>query len=736
MVQQSRNADMRRHPSGAPRPPSRPQRRSRSSAWSILGYAALGVACLVLAAVSFLFIAAPVDIVRDRLVEEVRARTGRELVVAGPVGVTLLPTPRVTMRQVTLSGPAPQPGAMLVVASASADIDLLDLFSRRVRFKRLLLEAPQLDLVIDKSGRRNWDFASAAFGTGPTRLAQARVPGAVHDGPHPGFAGGDARRILAALSQVLPADVHIDGGQVRYLDQRSGERFEVTGIVSQIAADSLRSPVASKGTFSLRGQSLAYTARLTSIESFLRDGSAELAIKAEGAPFQASFEGRGRLRAGLPDVEGAVSFKSASVSGLGMWLGRAIATPEPQPVALNSRIELRDGRLKLVNFDGAWAGKPATGSLALDLNTSRPRLTGHVDLGSLDIGQLLLVDVDGQQSAAPQAQPQKTDPIGDLLRRAPAQPKPQVRGFTQRKGDWSDARLDTRLLALADAELRITAQEVVHRGLKTGRSRILVTLADRNLRLDLEDIVLYGGRGRGVAVVDAAPKTPTVTVNLTLDGVMAGPFLLDAAGVSWLEGRTQLAAVLAGEGFSQREMIETLSGTVDLRTRDGAVSGIDLAKVIRSLELGRIPALQVQPSEKTAFSDFGGQFVIAKGIARNNDLRLYTQHARLNGSGTVNLPSRQLNYDLRAKISGTGARPEQGAVLNFANIEIPIHVEGPWDKPNIGIKGQEQLLDGLKQVGKKLQNPEVQDAIKGLLGGDASKRVNPRDLLNKLLKKE
>jgi hypothetical protein len=117
-------------------------------------------------------------------------------------------------------------------------------------------------------------------------------------------------------------------------------------------------------------------------------------------------------------------------------------------------------------------------------------------------------------------------------------------------------------------------------------------------------------------------------------------------------------------------------------------------------------------------------------------LRLFTQNARVTGVGSVNLPTRHLDYNVRAKVSGTGATPQQGAVVNFSNIEIPLRVEGPWEKPVVGLKGQEQILENLKQIGKNLKSPEVQDVLKGLLGGNPDGRVKPRDLLDRLLKKE
>ena len=249
--------------------------------------------------------------------------------------------------------------------------------------------------------------------------------------------------------------------------------------------------------------------------------------------------------------------------------------------------------------------------------------------------------------------------------------------------------------------------------------------------LDLEEIDLYQGRGRGVVTIDAAAKPPASSVNLNLEQVAAGPFMKDALGHEWLEGPTFITVAVAGQGYSERQFVETLSGTVDVRTNGGTISGFNIPKIVRGLEMGQIPALQVQPSEKTPFTELGAQYVISRGIAQNNDLRLYTQYARLTGAGSVNLVQQTLAYDLKARISGTGGQP--GAIVTFSNIEIPIRVEGPWDKPSFGIKGQDQMLEAMRQVSKALKGQEVQDVLRGIFGKPDGKG-SPGGILEKLLK--
>ena len=65
----------------------------------------------------------------------------------------------------------------------------------------------------------------------------------------------------------------------------------------------------------------------------------------------------------------------------------------------------------------------------------------------------------------------------------------------------------------------------------------------------------------------------------------------------------------------------------------------------------------------------------------------------------------------------------------------PLRIAGAWDNPDIEVTGKDQISEAIRQIGKNLKSEDVQDAIKGLLGGGEGKRVKPRELLEKLLGK-
>src|SRR5262245_64443522 len=102
------------------------------------GYAGLGLASLLLALATFIFVAAPLDGVRDRLVQDIKARTGRDFVVSGSTSLNLFPRLAVSFADVSLSAPADMRGEPTLKAQALvAEVGLLSLFSPKAAVRRL-----------------------------------------------------------------------------------------------------------------------------------------------------------------------------------------------------------------------------------------------------------------------------------------------------------------------------------------------------------------------------------------------------------------------------------------------------------------------------------------------------------------------------------------------------------------------------------------------------------------------
>ncbi len=334
----------------------------------------LPVAVVVAAAASF-----DADALKLRLADAVRRSTGRELTIAGSVGLTWSLVPTVALRDVSLSNP---PGlsrpAMAHAAQLDVRIALLPLLSRRVEVRGLTLVEPDILLERDAAGRPNWQFTPPA--------APAGAPGA-------------AARPAARMEVAVDA--------VRVLDGRIGWRTG-TGLVTllaptaEAAAPGPGEPVALSGTLSLGGLDLGLTGTTGPLASI---GTAPW-------PLRVALGGRG-VQAGANGTLGpggalALQASVADLLALEPALGRAL--PPLHDVQALARL-LPDG----------WADVRAQVGAA-DLSAWLPgvKLT-HATLTAPAMAQPVTIAADALAGSAPVAVTAQAESLAALLAGGPVQ---------------------------------------------------------------------------------------------------------------------------------------------------------------------------------------------------------------------------------------------------------------------------------------------------------------------------
>jgi len=712
-----------------PRAPARRPSRTqavRGPSWlALVGYAGLAAGCLALAVVTFLLVVAPADLLRDRLVEQVKASTGRELAVSGPVSLVLFPRLAVAFGDVTLSAPPGMGGEPTArIERLEAELGLAALFSRRAVPKRLVLTRPVFALRVDGQGRRSWEFALA-----PARRRLAQAAGAP---------ASDAPQVAsAAHGGLAPIGVRILDGTIRYSEERTGLSHEIRSLDAELRPDEAAHALAIEGGFGWNGERVAFAGALSPLASVLQQGRSRLTLRIAARPLRLTYSGALDAAPGLA-LDGRVGIEAPSLEMLAAWLGKAAASGrELGGLSLAGTLTSTGGRLALADLSGTIAGATLSGELAIDTRGQRPHLGGRLAVSQIDLGRVLLRPA-ARPAAGLAPSPPAPPPAPGGSAGPGAQPAPpKAPGAATRTGagtGWSEDVVDLGPLGIADAELALSADRLVYKDVKAGPARLSLRLEDRVARLTLEEIALYGGRGRGLLTLDGSGPMPTTAVSLALERVSALPLLKDAMGFDWLEGQASLTLELAGQGASERQIMEGLNGKAEMTTAAGALNGIDIGKMLSSIEQARFTGLGVGAGERTAFSEFAGSFLVANGIATNQDLRLASPRLRLTGAGSIDLGRRALDYTVNARIVGGAAQP--GAVVSIKGLDVPVRIEGPWENLRFGIKGQEQIIDAVKEIGKHIKPEDVEEAIKGIIGGADGQRVKPRELLDRLFKKQ
>jgi AsmA protein len=674
---------------------------------------------LVLVALGVLVAFPPTDLVTARLAAEVERQTGRKLTV-GSAGISVAGGLGVTLSNVALAAPAVMGGAPLLRADRiEVRLALLPLIVREVKVERLSLTRPTIALRVDQEGRRSWDFALRE--APPVRYAQAagrttdakRLPPELREfakGSTPQPAGSGTSLGLEGLSL---ADVRIRDGIVRYSDLPNGLARELRVDTARLALPQAGGPLDLEGQVLLAGERLAVEGRLDTPRDLLADRTADLRLKIDGAPVSLRFVGK--VTAGSAALaEGALSFQSPAAARLTALLGAEHPLARGLgAIAIDGAVKASQTGVTVSSATLAAAGSSATGSVEVALGRARPGITANLRFARLDLDRALALGSSTEPAApsatlgrfaAPAGVVEGLPPpasIDDLLARSgepsagPAPRGPQVRGFRQRAGNqWDVEALDVAALRTVDLDGRFHVAELLWRGLRATDVQAAAELKDGHLRASVTDAAVASGKARGLLSIDARqPAAVAVGANLSGDGVAVGP-ILKSVGVEALEGRGRAVVTLSARGASERDLVSTLAGRIELRIGDGNLVGWNAEGLLASLGRGEIPSTRRSAEARTPFRQLAATFQIANGVARTKDLVVEGAAVGATGGGLVNVVDRNIDLTVRAKAAG-------------AAIEIPVRVAGPWDEPGI-----------VPDVAGALKTPQAQEAMRHLKEGN------------------
>jgi AsmA protein len=359
---------------------------------------------------------------------------------------------------------------------------------------------------------------------------------------------------------------------------------------------------------------------------------------------------------------------------------------------LSGRAEVRlNGSIVMINgLTGTLGDGAFNGWASVDI-ASKPLVKLDLDFQRLDVAA-------STASAASSAQPSQS-----------SQP-------------WSSTPIDLKGLNYVDAQIRISAAALNIGEAQFAPALIDATLGGGVLKANVSNLGAYGGQANGDLIVDASAGDPTYTLRSDLAGVRALPLLKSAADFDKLDGKLQAKIAVRSSGASPRAIMSNLGGTVFANFQDGAIRGINVAQMIRSLTSGTLSGWQEGKEQTTDLTQLAASFRIEKGQATSSDLNLVGPLVRMTGAGTVDLGAKSLAFRVEPKLVMTAEG--QGRAGDPVGLGIPVVIDGPWAEPRIypdmaGILDHpEDAYAKLKQMGQGLFGSN--GALNGLggLGGN------------------
>lgn len=348
-------------------------------------------AAAIFGPLAILVVAAPylvnVEAYKPALIRAVKEATGRELVIDGPMKLSMFPQPRISARQVHFANALGAHGAqMLDVRWIGASPSWAALLKGQVEVGRLTLYQPNIVLETDADGVPNWQFKPGA--------GAAQPEGAPASGFH--LAVGQLRIVQGTVSYTNP----------QTKQTLKAEKVEATASVGSL-----------QGPFSIAGTATVNGVPLTLDFSLSAPGPAghETAFGLTVLSGKLDFRGTVSEVAANADVKGHLA---VSTGGLTDFVGAVVrATGQVPPkfgkpavgsFTFDGGIEYSPTRLALTDFKMSLGGETASGTLALEEGKTLS-LKGHVALPKVEVEQwlALLATPGAFTPPAPATQPAK-----------------------------------------------------------------------------------------------------------------------------------------------------------------------------------------------------------------------------------------------------------------------------------------------------------------------------------------
>jgi AsmA protein len=270
--------------------------------------------------------------------------------------------------------------------------------------------------------------------------------------------------------------------------------------------------------------------------------------------------------------------------------------------------------------------------------------------------------------------------------------------------------------------------QLVLANLKLNNVKLGVQARDGKISASPITADLYQGAAKGSLDIDATGRTAKLTLDGQLLGIQAEPLLIDLHGKSRLRGRGDLDARFSATGDDAVAIKRSLNGQAKLAFKDGAYKGVNIGKVLRSLQGDVVGA---DEAEATDFTELDATVVCSGGVCRNQDLLMKSPLLRAGGSGTVvNLANDQIDYTLQVTIVRTAEGQGGPELEKLKGKTIPIKISGtmgdPKFKPDFGELAKKRLEREIeKQIEKRLGKDKP--------GGESGKEA-VKDALKKMLK--
>jgi AsmA protein len=250
---------------------------------------------------------------------------------------------------------------------------------------------------------------------------------------------------------------------------------------------------------------------------------------------------------------------------------------------------------------------------------------------------------------------------------------------------------DQPLLKYFDADLRISAADIVAPTVMLGRGGFTISSRQGSVAADVGELELCGGSATGRVGLDLSQDRTKAAVTATISGVPVEDCLKQLALDVPISGTGALRADLLAEGRTYQELAQGVAGMLKVNAENGAVP-VDIARLLTAVS--PLDGDGWSRNSLTLFDQLNAACRLGTGHIWCDSFIMQTGRGTISGSGDVDLGQQTINWNL---FIADHARPLSASHLRT---ESPprISISGALSQPMIRRADRPTLGDGSVQT--------------------------------------
>jgi len=568
---------------------------------AILVAAVLAACTTVIAAATYVI---PADTVRDAIENEIRAVTGLDPLLRGPMAVSMFPVPTVQFSDVAL-GESVAGETALAAQQLTVNLRLMPLLTRRIEIADISVVRPRIAVTVDADGHTNWSPLIDI-------LARALKPNAGRD-----------ERVLSF------SEIGIKDGVValRVPDRNVDETLE--GVELSLAWPSIARSFAATGHFTWHNEVVDASLTIANFAGALAGDDSGLKFRASAGPLKAAFDGAMSYRPSLK-IDGTLAADTASLREALRWSGgHSLPAGGFGRFALKARAAVNGRAIALSDLNVELDGNVAEGVLSY-ATTGRQMLAGTLAVERLDLSPYVST----------------------------------FRLIADNTRDWDRRSLTLDWFDGWDADLRLSAARVAFAQVELGRTAVAANMRSGRLLVTVGESQAFGGVVTGTIAVAKSQSRAEFGSQMQFSNVDLEKCLGQLFSMNRLEGSGSLAFSVDSAGRNVQELAGNLNGTVQVAAKQGALNGWNVEQMMRRLQRSPLSASGDFRNGRTPFEKLNIRFRIVQGLATIEDVVLEGPSVLLAVTGTTSIPAREFNLSGTANLIG-GAAPDASGLFEL-----------------------------------------------------------------------